>query len=100
MLTGTVKLLRLAELERAVMGRIRERTAGQILSLKVEVLENQVVITGCAASYYQKQLALQGALEVTAATGGAQIDCQIEVVHPPSRTGARARCAPSIRRRR
>ncbi|MGQ0637495.1 MAG: hypothetical protein ACT4QC_23050 [Planctomycetaceae bacterium] len=42
---------------------IRQRTSGLIRSLRVEVLADEVVVTGRAATYYAKQLATHAALD-------------------------------------
>jgi hypothetical protein len=42
---------------------IRERTSGLIRDLRVTVNEQEVVVTGRAATYYAKQLATHAALE-------------------------------------
>ncbi len=63
---------RSAELEQAIKHRIVQRTGGQIRMLKVEVIGNRVVISGCASCYHLKQLALQGVLDVMGAAGATE----------------------------
>ena len=99
MLTDQVQQTRLAEIEQAISRRIVERTAGQIRSLEVEVRGNEVLIRGIASSYYQKQLALKGALEVIGSAVNRQIACEIEVLRKPSASSARSRGTRGRRRR-
>jgi hypothetical protein len=47
-----------------VEARIRESTHGRIRDLKVDEVRGLVVVHGNVPTYYTRQLALQGALEV------------------------------------
>ena len=42
---------------------VRERTMGQIRSLRVDVFDNEVVLNGRTSTYYVKQLATHAALD-------------------------------------
>ena len=52
--------------------------------LEVEVIGNRVVLRGCAPSYYLKQLALQGVLEVLDSSAAMRHELSVEVVVSPS----------------
>ncbi len=43
---------------------VRSRTGGMIRELRVDVLDDRVVITGRTATYYTKQLATHAALDL------------------------------------
>lgn len=47
----------------AVEETVRERTAGRVRELQVELSETAIVLTGYAADYYTKQLATHAALD-------------------------------------
>src|ERR1043165_9855338 len=68
------------ELELAIRRRINERTGGHIQMLKVALIDDRIVISGIAFSYYHKQLAVQGALDVTAARPEYRIELNIDVI--------------------
>jgi hypothetical protein len=72
-----------AVLEQAIRDQIVQRTGGRISRLEVEVKDNEVVIHGCAASYYLKQLALQGVLDVIGTAGMTKIELNVQVVFAP-----------------
>jgi osmotically-inducible protein OsmY len=74
---------RSAELEQAIKNRIVQRTGWRIQTLEVEVSDSCVVIRGCAPSYYLKQLALQGVLEVIGTAGATRIELDIQVASRP-----------------
>jgi len=42
---------------------VRQRTSGLIRDLKIEVLPEEIVLTGRASTYYAKQLATHAALD-------------------------------------
>ena len=79
-----------AELRQAIKQRIAERTGGRIQMLEVEVLGNRVVVRGCAANYYIKQLALQEILDVMLAAGAPRIELDVQVVSAPSKSNTSA----------
>jgi hypothetical protein len=72
-------------MHQAITRRIRERTYGRIDLLEVVVNGDTVIVRGRAPSYYLKQLALQGVLDVLAANRSMQIKSQIEVAGSPAR---------------
>ncbi len=57
---------------------VRSRTGGMIRELKVEVLSDSIVLSGCTATYYTKQLATHAALGLLDDT---TLTNDIEVVH-------------------
>jgi hypothetical protein len=73
----------LADLELAIQHRINQRTAGRIHALEVDLVADRIEIRGRAASFYLKQLAIQGVLEEANSSGIAQhfeIDVKIAVI--------------------
>lgn len=42
---------------------VRQRTAGLVRDLKIEVLPGEILLTGRASTYYAKQLATHAALD-------------------------------------
>jgi osmotically-inducible protein OsmY len=66
-------------LEQTLERRITERTWGRIRRLQVEVAEGRVLIRGFTESYYAKQLAIQGALDVLGPGRARELVLQIEV---------------------
>ena len=66
-------------LELAIMGQIVQRTGGRIQMLEVEMLEDAVVIRGCAPCYYIKQLALQGVLDVIGSRRTSRVELNVLV---------------------
>jgi hypothetical protein len=69
-----------AELELAIKHEIGQRTGGRIHALEVEVIDDRVVVRGCAANYYLKQLAIQAVLDVLGSAGAPRIELNIQVV--------------------
>jgi hypothetical protein len=49
------------------------------------VIGDKVVVRGSAPSYYLKQLALRGVLDVLGSTGAACIELNVEVDNGPAR---------------
>jgi hypothetical protein len=68
-------------LARAIERRIAERTWRRIRQLEVEVREGRIIVHGCTASYYVKQLALAAVRDVTDA---APVELDIQVVDAES----------------
>jgi hypothetical protein len=68
-----------AELEQAIDRQIVQRTWGRIHRLQVEVIGGRVVVHGCTSSYYVKQLALEGVLDVLGSDRVAQVDLDVQV---------------------
>lgn len=52
------------QLESELARRVHERTGGQVRGLEVVVAEERVTLRGHAATYYVKQLAQTGVLDV------------------------------------
>jgi hypothetical protein len=80
-----------AELEQAIKDRIMQRTGGRIQLLDVEVKDNEIVIHGRAPSYYLKQLALQGVLDVIDSAHATRVQIDVQVPERPARSGTDAR---------
>jgi hypothetical protein len=74
-------------LERAIEGRIRQRTWGRLQGLEVRVSHDLVIVRGCAPSYYVEQLALQGVLDLVEPSGAMRIQLNIQVGGPPTSAG-------------
>jgi hypothetical protein len=74
-------------LERAIASRIRQRTSGRLHGLEVSVSHDLVIVRGRAPSYYVKQLALQGVLELVEPSGAMRIQLNIQVGGPPTSAG-------------
>ncbi len=53
------------DLASRIESRIHSRTHGRVRDLQVELAEQTVVLRGRAPTYYAKQLAQHGALEVS-----------------------------------
>jgi hypothetical protein len=53
----------LNDLTISVLTRIQARTHGQVRELRVELADEQVVLSGRARTYYAKQLAQHGAMD-------------------------------------
>lgn len=70
----------MSEHERNIMCAIEKRTARQVRNLRVETREDRLVITGIVASYYIKQLVLQGILDAVGPAAQFCIDLKVEVV--------------------
>jgi hypothetical protein len=73
---------RLPDLEQAIRDRIVQRTADRIRGLGVEATGDRIVISGRAATFHLKQLAIQGVFDVIGSRHKNQhveIDVQIAV---------------------
>jgi hypothetical protein len=66
-------------LELAIMRQIVHRTGGRIRMLEVEMLDDVVVIRGCASSYYAKQMALRGVLDVIGSLHTSRVELNVHV---------------------
>ena len=66
-------------MQQTIKQRIVQRTGGRIQMLEVEVIGRRVVVSGCAPSYYLKQLALVGVLDVLGSDDSTQIELNVEV---------------------
>jgi hypothetical protein len=65
-----------SDLEQALERHIAQRTWGRIQRLGVELAEDRVIVHGCTATYYAKQLALVAVREVLDAMP-VQLDIQV-----------------------
>ena len=74
-------------LERAIEGRIRQRTWGRLQGLEVRVSHDLVIVGGYAPSYYVEQLALQGVLDLVEPFGAMRIQLNIQVGGSPTSAG-------------
>ena len=74
-------------LERAIEGRIRQRTWGRLQGLEVRVSHDLVIVGGYAPSYYVEQLALQGVLDLVEPSGAMRIQLNIQVGGSPTSAG-------------
>jgi hypothetical protein len=54
----------LSERVSAILSKIQARTHGQVRELRVELADERVVIEGRARTYYAKQLAQHGAMDI------------------------------------
>ena len=81
-------------MQQTITRRIRQRTNGRIQLLDVEVKGDTVIVRGRSPSYYIKQLALQGVLDVLAANGLVQFEHKIEVADRPARCEAEKPASP------
>jgi hypothetical protein len=66
-------------LDQAIKHQIVQRTGGRIQMLEVEMLDDAVVIRGCAPCYYIKQLALQGVLDVIGSLRTSRVELNVQV---------------------
>lgn len=67
------------ELERSIERQIVQRTWSRIHRLQVELVDGRIVVHGCTSSYYVKQLALQGVLDVLGSADSVCVDLDIQV---------------------
>jgi hypothetical protein len=74
---------RRADLPQTIKQQIMNRTFGRIHRLEVEVTEDRVVVHGRSSSYYSKQLALEGALEVIGPRGTQHVELDVQVTSRP-----------------
>jgi hypothetical protein len=63
----------------SVARAIGERTWGRVRRLDVEMARGRVIVHGCAASYYVKQLAIQATLEALGHDDGTRVTVDIDV---------------------
>jgi hypothetical protein len=75
---------RLPELDLPIRRRINQLTGGQIRSLDVEVIGNQIIVSGHASCFYHKQLALRGVQDAIGEAFGIEIEINIQVVNSPA----------------
>jgi hypothetical protein len=68
-----------AELQESIKRRIVERTDGRIHDLEVEVTEEVIVIRGQTSSFYIKQLAIEGTLDVIGTDATRRICAYVQV---------------------
>jgi hypothetical protein len=77
---GGAQWPRLPELEHPIKRRINSLTGGQIRSLDVEVIGNQIIVNGYASCFYHKQLALRGVQDAIGDAFGVEIEIKVQVV--------------------
>jgi len=70
------------ECEESIRRRIEQRTGGRIQMLEVQVVGDKVIVGGRASTYYLKQLALHGVLDVLGSGGTTQVELNVEVSGP------------------
>ena len=67
------------ELEESIKRRIVERTNGRIQGLEVQVTDEVIVIRGQTSSFYIKQLAIEGTLDVIGTDVTRRICASVQV---------------------
>jgi hypothetical protein len=75
-------------LERAIERQILRRVWGRIKKLEVEVKDSLIFVRGFVPSYFFKQLALQGVLDLIDSAGPMRIETKDLVAEDPSKSGA------------
>ena len=83
-------------MQQTITRSIRQRTNGGVQFLEVEVKGDTVIVRGRCPSYYMKQLAVQGVLDVLAAKGSMQVAYTIEVAYSPPGCEADAKSEASL----
>jgi subtilisin family serine protease len=78
--------LETVQLQQAIARQILHRTRGRIHRLEVEVIGERVIVRGCSSSYYVKQLALEGVLDLVGSDGNTPIELDIHVAASPARS--------------
>jgi hypothetical protein len=68
------------DLAQAIERQIVQRTWGRIHRLQVEVIDDRVVVHGYTQSYYSKQLALEGVLDVIDDSTRVELDIHVATV--------------------
>jgi hypothetical protein len=71
---------RRTELAQAIERQIVQRTWGRIHRLQVEIIDDRVVVHGYTQSYYSKQLALEGVLDVIDDSTRVELDIHVAAV--------------------
>lgn len=77
---------RRTQLEESVSMRVTQRTSGRIRALEVRESGCRMMVRGYAPSYYLKQLALQGVLDVLGRDGAYVVQFDVQVA--PARAAA------------
>jgi hypothetical protein len=75
-------------LERAIERQITRRAWGRIKELEVEVKDSLIFVRGFVPSFFFKQLALEGVLDLIDPAGPMRIETNDLVVEGPSQCGA------------
>jgi hypothetical protein len=70
-------------LEQAIKDRIVNRTGGRMQALTIERTDRELFVRGSVPSYYVKQLALQGVLDVLHSDHQTRIACNFQIVVRP-----------------
>jgi hypothetical protein len=81
-------------MQQTITRRITQRTSGRVQLLEVEVKGDTVIVRGRSPSYYIKQLALQGVLDVLAAHASMHFVHNIEVADSPAHRDTRKPASP------
>jgi hypothetical protein len=67
------------QVAQSIERQIVQRTWGRIHRLAVEVIDDRVIVHGCTSTYYCKQLALEGVLDVLGSSRSTQVELDIQV---------------------
>jgi hypothetical protein len=76
-----------AQLEESIKRGIVDRTGDRIHDLEVKVTAERIEIRGRTGSFYIKQLAIQGTLDVIGSLGSRQIEVNVQVEGKSDRSG-------------
>jgi hypothetical protein len=69
-------------LEKAIQYQIVQRTGARIQMLKVEIVDDVIIILSYAPCYYVKQLALQGVFDVLGSFRTSRVELNMYVPEP------------------
>jgi hypothetical protein len=73
-----------ADLEKTILHRVTQSTAGRIQDLEVAVDGDRLEIRGKAVSYHLKQIAIQAVMEeMKTLSGSRQIEIAVQIVVSP-----------------
>jgi hypothetical protein len=67
-------------LEQTIQNQITNWTGGRMQTLGIELTDCELIVRGSAPSYYVKQLALRGVLDVLLADQQIKIECNFQVL--------------------
>jgi hypothetical protein len=79
MLAETSPELERMELEGIIERQIAQRTWGRVRQLRVDVTPDRIVVHGYTSSYYVKQMALEGVLDVLRSGNAMPVELDVEV---------------------
>jgi len=74
------------QLTQTIEQQVARRTCGRVHRLAVEVNDDRVLVRGWTPSYYVKQLAIKGALEVLDGAQAPRLQVDIAVAPGAART--------------